>query len=88
MSHKCHNSGDSKDLEHPRYQYGYHEVYQQHVIRVSKDRASIEAFEDQTPCIPCNVPPEDMLLDDAAREDTMTEDAPLATSHDLSLLLP
>ena len=54
----------------------------------SKDRASLEALEDHTPLISCNAPPEDLLLDDAAREDTIREDAPLATSHNPSLLLP
>jgi hypothetical protein len=53
-----------------------------------KDRASLEALEDHTPLIPHNATPEDMPLDATAREDTMREDAPLATSHDMSLLSP
>jgi hypothetical protein len=51
--------------------------------RMSKDRTNLEALKDNTP-----VPLEDSSLDDAAREDTMREDAPLATSHDPSLPLP
>jgi hypothetical protein len=91
--HKCHNSGDSKDPEHPCYQYGYHEAYQQYVTGLSKDRASLEALKNHTPYIPHNapsenVPSEDTPLDNATREDIIREDAPLATSHDPSLSLP
>jgi hypothetical protein len=52
----------------------------------SKDRASLEALEDHVLLIPYNATPEDMPLDATAREDTMREDAPLATSYDMSLL--
>jgi hypothetical protein len=87
-SHKHHNLGDSKDPEHPHYQYGYCEVYWQYIVGSSKDRASLEALEDHMLHIPRNVPSEDTPLDDATREDTMREDAPLAISHDPSLSLP
>jgi hypothetical protein len=86
--HKHQNLGDSKDPEHPCYQYGYHEAYRQHVCASSKDRTNLEALKDNYPTIPRNVPLEDSSLDDATREDTMREDAPLAASHDPSLLLP
>jgi hypothetical protein len=88
ISHKCHNSGNSKDLEHLHYQYRYCEVYRQYVMMLFKDRASLEALEDHMPLIPHNTLPEDTPLDDATREDTTREDAPLATSHDLSLSPP
>ena len=55
----CHNSEDSyddcKDPSHPLYQYNYREVYQQHVLQTSKDRATIEALED-TVLVPWNMP--------------------------------
>jgi hypothetical protein len=86
--YKCRNLGDSKDPEHPCYQYGYREAYRQYVCNTSKDRTNLEALEDNYPAIPRNVPPEDLSLDDTAREDTMREDAPLATSHDPSLPPP
>jgi hypothetical protein len=60
----------------------------------SKDRANLEALEDPALIpstardIPSNVPPEALPLDATVREDTMREDAPLATSHDTSLSLP
>jgi hypothetical protein len=86
--HKCQNSGDSKDLEHPRYQYGYQEVYRQHIHDLSKDRTNLEALKDNYPAISRNAPLEDSSLDDTTREDTMREDAPLATSHNPSLPPP
>jgi hypothetical protein len=55
---------------------------------MSKDRTNLEALEDNYPTIPHNALLEDLSLDDAAREDTMREDAPLATSHDPSLPTP
>jgi hypothetical protein len=60
----------------------------------SKDRANLEALEDPTLTpstvrdIPSNVLSEAMPLDATTREDTMREDAPLATSHDTSLSPP
>ena len=46
----CHNSEDSyddcKDPSHLLYQYNYREAYCQHVLQTSKDRAAIEALED------------------------------------------
>jgi hypothetical protein len=61
----------------------------------SKDRANLEALEDHaliTPStardIPSNTPPKALPLDATAREDTMREDAPLATSHNMSLSPP
>jgi hypothetical protein len=60
----------------------------------SKDTANLEAVEDPklTPSttrdIPSHMTSEAMPLDATTREDTMREDAPLATSHDMSLSLP
>jgi hypothetical protein len=60
----------------------------------SKDTAKLEAVEDPelTPStahvvhdIPSHATSEALPLDATAREDTMREDAPLATSHDTSL---
>jgi hypothetical protein len=78
---------DSKDLKHLLYQYECREAYRQYVLGSSKDRASLEALKDHT-LISCNTPPEASPLDATTRDDTMREDAPLATSHDMSLLLP
>ena len=48
--HIHHNSEDSyndcKDPSHLLYQYNYREAYRQHVLQTSKDRAAIEALED------------------------------------------
>jgi hypothetical protein len=57
----------------------------------SKDTANLEAVEDPelVPStardIPSHVTSEVLPLDATTREDTMREDAPLATSHDTSL---
>jgi hypothetical protein len=62
--------------------------------QTSKDRANLEALEDPklipstTHDIPSHTTSEAMPLDATAREDTMREDAPLATSHDTSLSPP
>jgi hypothetical protein len=98
MSHKWQNSessyNDHKDPGHPLYQYKHCEAYQQWVTCMSKDRANLEALEDHvlTPStaqdILSNTPPEALPLDATTREDTMREDAPLATSHDTSLSPP
>jgi hypothetical protein len=81
QSHKRCSSGDSKDLEHPRYQYGYREAYRQYVTQSSKDRTSIEALEDHDPHIPRNAPPQDLPLEDTAREDPMPLWRYLTTPH-------
>jgi hypothetical protein len=57
----------------------------------SKDTANLEAVEDPelVPStardIPSHATSEALPLDATTREDTMREDAPLATSHDTSL---
>jgi hypothetical protein len=57
----------------------------------SKDTANLEAVEDPELIpstardIPSHATSEALPLDATAREDTMREDAPLATSHDMSL---
>jgi hypothetical protein len=59
----------------------------------SKDTANLEAVEDPELVlstahdIPSHATSEALPLDTTAREDTMREDAPLATSHNMSLSL-
>jgi hypothetical protein len=94
---------DVKDPRHPYYKYSQMQQAKHHYDRTvrilpedepSKDRANLEALEDpklilSTACdIPSHATSEAMPLDATAREDTMREDAPLATSHDTSLSLP
>jgi hypothetical protein len=91
---------DVKDPTHPYYKYSQMQQAKHHydgTVRIepedgpSKDTANLEAVEDPelTPStardIPSHAPSEAMPLDATAREDTMREDAPLATSHDTSL---
>jgi hypothetical protein len=99
-----HRPDDHKDPRHLNYQYKQYQRKKHHYDRTvcilpedepSKDRANLEALEDHalmTPSTSCdilsNTPPEAMPLDTTAREDTMREDAPLATSHDTSLSPP
>jgi hypothetical protein len=78
---------DRKDPKHPLYLYE-----QRHrTTASSKDTANLEAVEDPelVPSTARNIPShatsEALPLDATAREDTMREDAPLATSHDMSL---
>jgi hypothetical protein len=62
--------------------------------QASKDRANLEALEDPELIpstardIPSHTTSEAMPLDATAREDTMREDAPLATSYNMSLSPP
>jgi hypothetical protein len=81
---------DRKDPKHPLYLYE-----QRHwTTGSSKDTANLEAVEDPELIpstardIPSHATSEAMPLDATAREDTMREDAPLATSHDTSLSPP
>ena len=37
---------DHKDPSHLLYQYNYREAYHQHILQLSKDRATIEALKD------------------------------------------
>jgi hypothetical protein len=80
---------DCKDPRHPLYLYE-----QRHQMTgSSKDTANLEAVEDPelVPSTACDIPShatsEALPLDATDREDTMREDAPLATSHDTSLSL-
>jgi hypothetical protein len=80
---------DRKDPKHLLY------LYEQRHRRTasSKDTANLEAVEDPkldpstTRDIPSHATSEALPLDATAREDTMREDAPLATSHNTSLSL-
>jgi hypothetical protein len=94
---------DVKDPNHPGYKHRQQLCKEHHYdgkIRIlpedepSKDRANLEALEDPELIlstardIPSHATSEAVPLDATAREDTMREDAPLATSHDTSLSLP
>jgi hypothetical protein len=94
---------DVKDPTHPGYKRRQDECRKHHydgMVRIeaedepSKDTANLEAVEDpklilSTACdIPSHATSEAVPLDATAREDTMREDAPLATSHDTSLSPP
>jgi hypothetical protein len=74
-----------KDLRHPLYLY--EKTHQ--TTQSSKDTANLEAVEDPelvpSTDIPSYATSEVLPLDATTREDTMREDAPLATSHDTSL---
>jgi hypothetical protein len=78
---------DRKDPKHPLYLH-------KRTTRSSKDTANLEAVEDPKLIlstahdIPSHATSEAMPLDATTREDTMREDAPLATSHDTSLSPP
>jgi hypothetical protein len=91
---------DVKDLTYPGYKRRQQQRQKHHydgMVRIepedgpSKDTANLEAVEDpalilSTTCdIPSHVISEALPLDATAREDTIREDAPLATSHDMSL---
>jgi hypothetical protein len=94
---------DVKDPTHPGYKRRQDERRKHHydgTVHIkpedglSKDRANLEALED-TELIPSttrnilsHATSEAVPLDATAREDTMREDAPLATSHDMSLSPP
>jgi hypothetical protein len=94
---------DVKDPMHPYYKHSQMQQAKHHYDGMvcieadnapSKDTANLEAVEDpklipSTACdIPSHATSEAMPLDATAREDTMREDAPLATSHNMSLSLP
>jgi hypothetical protein len=95
---------DVKDLRHPYYkelqmqQAKHHDNWAVHKSlwpeEQSKDTANLEAVEDPelipstAQDIPSHAPSEALLLDATTREDTMREDAPLATSYDTSWSLP
>jgi hypothetical protein len=94
---------DSKDPHHPYYKHSQMQQAKHHydgMVRIepedglSKDTANLEAVEDPelVPStardIPSHATSEAVPLDATAREDTMREDAPLATSHDMSLSPP
>jgi hypothetical protein len=91
---------DVKDLMHPYYkhlqmQQAKHRYNGTVCIEPedgpSKDTANLEAVEDPELIlstardIPSHATSEALPLDATAREDTMREDAPLATSHDTSM---
>jgi hypothetical protein len=91
---------DVKDPTHPYYKHSQKQQAKHHddwAVREnlfggpSKDTANLEAVEDPelvpstASDIPSHATSEAMPLDATAREDTMREDAPLATSHDTSL---
>jgi hypothetical protein len=91
---------DTKDPRHPYYKHLQTQQAKHHddwAVREnlfggpSKDTANLEAVEDPE-LVPStardilsHVTSEALPLDATAREDTMREDAPLATSHDTSL---
>ena len=87
----------TEDVKDPRHRYYKHSQMQQAkhhydgTVRPSKDTANLEAVEDPELIpstahdIPSHATSEALPLDATAREDTMREDAPLATSHDTSL---
>ena len=83
---------DRKDPMHPLYLYEQQQGHRT-TASSSKDTANLEAVEDPelipstAPHIPSHATSEALPLDATAREDTMREDAPLATSHDTSLTL-
>jgi hypothetical protein len=94
---------DVKDLTHPGYKHRqqlWKEYHYDRTVRIlpedepSKDRANLEALEDTKLIlstahdIPSHATSEAVPLDTTIREDTMREDAPLATSHDMSLTPP
>jgi hypothetical protein len=94
---------DVKDLRHPYYKHSQMQQAKHHYDGTvciepedgpSKDTANLEAVEDpklilSTTCdIPSHATSEAVPLDATAREDTMREDAPLATSHNMSLSPP
>jgi hypothetical protein len=94
---------DIKDPTHPHYKHLQMQQAKHRydgTVRIepedgpSKDTANLEAVEDPelVPStahdIPSHVTSEALPLDATAREDTMREDAPLATSHDMSLFPP
>jgi hypothetical protein len=80
---------DRKDPRHPLYLY--EQTHRTRQSSSSKDTANLEAVEDPelipstAQDIPSHATSEALPLDATAREDTMREDAPLATSHDTSL---
>jgi hypothetical protein len=91
---------DVKDPTHPGYKHRQRQCEKHHyngTVRIepedgpSKDTANLEAVEDPELIpstardIPSHATSEVLPLDTTAREDTMREDAPLATSHDMSL---
>jgi hypothetical protein len=91
---------DVKDLRHRYYKHSQMQQAKHHydgMVHIepedgpSKDTANLEAVKDpelipSTACdIPSHTTSEALPLDATAREDTMREDAPLATSHDTSL---
>jgi hypothetical protein len=95
---------DAKDPTHPAYkhlqqqQVKHHDNWAIHKSlwpeEQSKDRANLEALEDPE-LIPStaydilsHATSEAVPLDATTREDTMREDAPLATSYDMSLSPP
>jgi hypothetical protein len=93
---------DVKDPRHRYYKHSQMQQAKHHYDRTvriepedgpSKDTANLEAVEDPklVPSTTCDIPShatsEALPLDTTAREDTMREDAPLATSHDTSLSL-
>ena len=82
--HTHHNSKDSyddcKDPSHPLYQYNYREAYCQHILQLSKDRAVIEALEDQV-LVPWNMPTSSLPLEEAVGEGSVWEAAPPEDAH-------
>jgi hypothetical protein len=91
---------DVKDPRHRYYKHSQMQQAKHHydgTVRIlpadepSKDTANLEAVEDPELIlstardIPSHATSEALPLDATTREDTMREDAPLATSHDTSL---
>ena len=82
--HMHHNSEDSyndcKDPSHLLYQYNYREADCQHILQTSKDRAAIEALEDNV-LVPWNMPPSSLPLEEAVREGSVWEAALPENAH-------
>jgi hypothetical protein len=100
MWHKYVVTEDVKDPRHRYYKHSQMQQAKHHYDGtvcieledgLSKDTANLEAVEDPELIpstardIPSHATSEALPLDATAREDTMREDAPLATSHDTSL---
>ena len=76
---------DCKDPSHPLYQYNYREAYHQHILQISKDRATIEALEDII-LVPQNMPATSLpSLEEAIGEGSVWEAAPPEDTHCPSL---
>ena len=84
----CHNFKDSyddcKDPSHLLYQYNYREAYCQHILQLSKDRATLEVLKDPV-LVPWNMPALSPPLEEAIREGLVWEAALPEDTHHPSL---